>query len=271
MLTGKQSIAARVERIWHKYVATPREKDRLEKVADPRIQAISSAIRATTNRGALTAAESSAIARIEAERLAMAQEPTLLKGVGNDELPVSQVVKASKPPKWCLHLYHLIRQLKPTVCLELGTCVGISAAYTATALSANQNGGRLTTMEGGSGRAERSRETLRKLGCDNAEVVAGLFIDTLPGVLSRIGTIDFAFIDGHHDPDATLSYFEMIFPHLASHAVLAFDDIYWRDMAQAWEKRKVDPRFCCTIDHNQIGVCVVNNSGLAPEIFRITI
>lgn len=44
---------------------------------------------------------------------------------------VEEVCKASKPPFWAFILFKLIRKLEPTSCVELGSCVGISAGYMA--------------------------------------------------------------------------------------------------------------------------------------------
>jgi len=53
---------------------------------------------------------------------------------------VSQVSrKASTPPGKSLLYFKIIREMKPAVCLELGTGLGISAAYQAAALKLNQN------------------------------------------------------------------------------------------------------------------------------------
>src|SRR5262245_28387124 len=54
---------------------------------------------------------------------------------------------SSTSPFWCLFLFKLIRATHPSVCLELGTGVGISGAYQAAALKVNGQG-KLTTMEG---------------------------------------------------------------------------------------------------------------------------
>jgi predicted O-methyltransferase YrrM len=59
---------------------------------------------------------------------------------------------SSKSRNWALLLYHLLRRFRPTSCVELGTCLGLSGAYQAAALKSNGAG----------------------LG-DTAEVVAGRF------------------------------------------------------------------------------------------------
>jgi hypothetical protein len=86
---------------------------------------------------------------------------------------------ASKPPYWCRLLFHLIRGWRPSTCIEMGTAVGISAAYQAAALKLNGSG-RLTTLEGAEGLAAVARRNFRNLGLDTVEVRIGRFQDTLP-------------------------------------------------------------------------------------------
>lgn len=74
----------------------------------------------------------------------------------------------------------MVRNLKPTSALELGSCVSISAAYQATAMK--QNGiGKLITLEGSPGTAQVAEETLSSIGLENASVVVG----RLPELLSK--------------------------------------------------------------------------------------
>ncbi|MGH8604150.1 MAG: O-methyltransferase, partial [Gammaproteobacteria bacterium] len=68
------------------------------------------------------------------------------KGVQSTAL-VANICKASKPAFWATFLFKLIRKLEPSSCVELGSCVGISASYQASALKINEKGN-LLTLEG---------------------------------------------------------------------------------------------------------------------------
>jgi predicted O-methyltransferase YrrM len=161
---------------------------------------------------------------------------------------------ASKPRKG-LTLYGLVRELRPRLGLELGTCVGISTAYIATGMRHNGHG-RLVTLEGAPSLAEIARRTLDELALPGVEVVVGRFADTLPSTLAT-GTFDFAFIDGHHDEDATIGYHRQLLPHLSREAVLVFDDIAWSDgMARAWDSVTAHPSTVLAVDLESFGVCV---------------
>ncbi|MEJ7669124.1 MAG: class I SAM-dependent methyltransferase [Casimicrobiaceae bacterium] len=145
---------------------------------------------------------------------------------------------ASKPPAWGEMLFKLVRYSRSTNCIEMGTCLGISAAYIGTALKLN-GGGRLVTLEGAATLAEIAKSNLGSLQLGNTTVTVGNFSKTLGPALSALRPIDFMFIDGHHDRDATLRYFEQARPFLAPKNVVVFDDIDWSDgMREAWAQIK---------------------------------
>ena len=106
----------------------------------------------------------------------------------------------------------------------MGAAVGISAAYQAAALALNGRG-TFTTLEGAEPLADIARDNLRRLGLGMVQVVVGRFEDTLDAVLERRRPVDYVFVDGRHDRQATLAYFEQTSPFLAETAFLIFDDI----------------------------------------------
>lgn len=176
------------------------------------------------------------------------------------EVTVGQMSQISKYEIWVLMLLKLIRQFKPSLGVELGTAVGISAAYQGSAMQLNGQGS-LITLEGAPALADLSRQNLQSLGVTSVTVVTGRFHDTLPKVLGENPTIDYAFIDGHHDGDATLAYFEQFFPHLSDRAVLVFDDIlYYESMRRAWDKLASDRRIHLAVDLQRMGICIVDKS-----------
>jgi predicted O-methyltransferase YrrM len=163
---------------------------------------------------------------------------------------------ASKPYLWSLLLFKLVRKLNPMASIELGTCLGISGSFMASAQRINGRG-KLVTLEGAESLAAIAGSNFEVLGLDNVEVVRGRFQDTLPSVLGRVERLDFGFIDGHHDGQATLGYFEELIPHLAAGAVLVFDDISWSlGMRAAWEKIIDHPKVRNSFDLRSVGICV---------------
>lgn len=248
---------------------------RLEISSDPKHAAIGRAL-SDTLRDVHSEAEASAMREVErrrAELLANKREiPKVDFGAGSYRDPadatdslqgirstasVSSIARASKPKFWATMLFHLMRRLKPTSAVELGTCVGISAAYQGYAMQMNDRG-RLLTLEGSPETARIATETLDGLGLTNCEVIVGSFHETLEDALLRASKIDYFFNDGHHDRDAVLKYFEQAKPHLTDDAVVVFDDISWSaGMREAWETIERDPLVALSVDLHDMGIVVL--------------
>jgi len=176
---------------------------------------------------------------------------------------------ASKPPFWCALLFELVRTVRPTSCIEMGTSVGISAAYQGAALTLNGDGG-LVTLEGASSVANIARKNFRELGLDTVDVVVGRFEDTLPKVLATSQPVDYVFVDGHHEERATIGYFEQIMPFLAEMALVVFDDIAWSDgMRRAWNRIARSEGVEVAVDLGPLGLCVINRRAAGQKYFRI--
>jgi cephalosporin hydroxylase len=173
-------------------------------------------------------------------------------------ITVSEACSYSKPYFWALMLSKLVGEFKPSSCIELGTCLGLSAAYQAAALRLSGKGS-LTTLEGAESFAMLESEHLKQLGLENATVVSGRFQDNLDRVLKEKAPIDFAFIDGHHDEEATLTYFAQFIPYLSKQSVIIFDDISWSDgMRRAWSKIEKSDLVKISVNLRTIGICVLD-------------
>ena len=180
------------------------------------------------------------------------------KGVRSTAL-VGKVSQWSKPAFWALVLFKLVRKLEPKSSVELGTCVGISAAYMSAALQLNGKG-RLLSLEGSPAIADIARETLRDMKLENCSVITGPFYETLKASMESAKPIDFFFNDGHHDHDAVIQYFSESLPNLADQAVIVFDDISWNPgMRKAWVEIESHPQVSATIDLETIGIALVSS------------
>jgi len=190
-------------------------------------------------------------------------------GVPSSE-SISRICTFSKPPFWASILFKLVRHLGPTKCLELGTCLGISAAYQSAALKLN-GAGELVSLEGSPSIAGVASETLSNMGLQEiASVTVGPFHQTLEEALVSNSPIDFFFNDGHHDYDAVLKYFDQALPHLSPDAVVVFDDISWSDgMQKAWNKIKAHPKVAASVDLGAIGITKLGTKSGAKSDFKI--
>lgn len=139
---------------------------------------------------------------------------------------VASIVKSSAiSPSWGIILFRLVRFLRPRSVLELGTNLGISAGYILSALTINGQDGRLVTVEGDPTLAGKAREQVDRLAPGRCRVVNARFQDVLPTLVGEMKPIDLAFIDGHHEYDATIANFEWIRPGLSEGACVLFDDV----------------------------------------------
>jgi predicted O-methyltransferase YrrM len=174
---------------------------------------------------------------------------------------------ALKPPKLAQLLYRLVAGLKPRNIIELGTCLGITTLY----LQKAAPGTKVYTLEGCPQTAGIAKETFKKAGINDVELITGNFDNTLPDVINNLDKLDFVFVDGNHQKDATLKYFEWCLPKVHENTMLIFDDIYWSEgMKEAWNEIKSHPKVTVTIDLFWIGL-VFFKAGQAKEGFLIKI
>jgi predicted O-methyltransferase YrrM len=237
---------------------------RLRQIAecgDPSAAAVARAVQATVT-GDLPAEDAGWIERIDGlRRRLLTQHEPLGTGVdpGTGEpagKTLAEAAVGTSHRDWGTLQFELVRHLRPGVCLELGTSLGISGAYVAAALQLNGHG-RLVTMELSAFRAARARAHWEELGLDAIDVVMGSFDDTLGPTVEGVGPVDFAFVDGDHQLEPTLRYTEAILGQLADGGVILFDDIRWSGgMQEAWDVVRRDPRVRVSVDLGKVGICV---------------
>ncbi|QEC51303.1 methyltransferase family protein [Anseongella ginsenosidimutans] len=193
---------------------------------------------------------------------------------------------ALKPRRLAQLIYRLARDLRrsypgdhaaagdrrPATILELGTCLGITTAYLASAFPH----ARVITIEGCEETAAIAREGFERLSAVTTEKFAiesltGNFDEVLPQLLGTLPSLDLLFIDGNHRKAATLNYFEWCLPALHENSLVIFDDIHWsKGMEEAWELIREHPAVSLTADLFHIGL-VFFRKGQAKEHFNIRI
>jgi predicted O-methyltransferase YrrM len=260
----------------HKRFVTPRSIAKLCGHKKSIVRVVGTALRGY-KRGDLSADELQWIEKIEKARRGLCRSTERLvvpdygagspseavRGQLREDVPIvtENVGQAcrnySKSREWATLLFQLVRHLKPSNCIELGTCLGISACYQTAALELNGKG-RFTTLEGALAFAHIARHNLEALGlADRASVVVGRFQDNLYSVLQR-DKVDYAFIDGHHNEQAAIGYYQRLLPHLANSALIIFDDICWSPgMRRAWKNIRQHTRVDISIDLDSVGLCLM--------------
>ena len=188
-------------------------------------------------------------------------------GAGNpndkrDAETMSQGVKTTKNTQdlcqiglkceWARFIYSLVKEHKPKTILELGTCCGFSSIY----MSKANSDSKIYTIEGACEVAKIASENIKKAKCKNIVQKIGKFSDVLKPLLDDLQYIDFAFIDGHHNRDATIEYFKIIKPFLNPKSILIFDDISWsKGMREAWNIIIQDKDIKKYDDLTKLGIC----------------
>ena len=173
----------------------------------------------------------------------------------------SLIRTASLPPATCRLLHAIVRTVGVRRGIELGTCLGVSAAYQAAALE-DRDGASFVTCEGAPDLAALASSNLERLGLRQCRVSAGRFDETLPAIAAELAPVEYAFVDGHHDEDATVRYFDLLLPYLADSAVIVFDDIRWSDgMARAWTRIRHHRDVRAAVDLRRLGLVVVGPEG----------
>jgi len=172
---------------------------------------------------------------------------------------------SSKSKKYCRLLFRIVKFLSPATMVELGTSVGMSAMYQASAAPYAQ----MTTLEGCENTAELAKMNFQKAGLPNIRVVTGNFEETLPGILNGLVSLDYVFIDGNHQRDAVLQYFFLCIGKVHQHSCFIIDDINWSEgMQQAWNTIREHPAVYVTVDLFMVGL-VFFNSDMSRQHFTV--
>lgn len=179
-------------------------------------------------------------------------------GEGYDAgLTVKEACLASKPLRQALFLHLLTRAFRPGKVIELGTNLGISSAYIGAAMKTWQNNGILLTLDASPARQRLAKKVHHNLGIECIEYIQGFFSDTLKPALDKLQSVEMAFIDGHHQYQPTLDYFEQIYKYSTPDTVFIFDDIRWTSgMKNAWAKIQADKRLGLVIDLYSVGIAI---------------
>ena len=150
--------------------------------------------------------------------------------------------------------------------LELGTSLGVSAAYLVSARPTIKG----VTLDSNIHAISRSQGLFNTIFPHHqVEFKNGTFKDTLPKVLQAGNEYDFVFIDGDHHYESAIDYVSHIKSFLSENAVIVLDDIRWsRGMFKAWKELIYLPEFNYTIDFGRIGLLFkVNNHSPKQHFF----
>ena len=144
-------------------------------------------------------------------------------------------------------------QKRPLEILELGTSLGITTAYLASADSRN----RVTTLEGSEAVLHVAQGVWKALKLENIEWLQGNIDETLEQAVHA--PLDIAYVDANHTYEATLRYVHYLLPRMQEKGMIILDDIHYsKDMERAWETLKKDDRVTSSMDLYHVGFLFVD-------------
>jgi predicted O-methyltransferase YrrM len=165
---------------------------------------------------------------------------------------VSDIARSSPvTPKYGRLLANMAAEFGRPLIIELGTSLGISTLYMASAC----NDTPIITIEGCTETAALAKQNFVEAGFNNITVLEGSFDE----VLSKLSASDvkpgLIFIDGDHRKEAVLKYFSILSEISDSKTVFILDDIdYSREMAEAWSELKLHKKVSVSVDIFRMGI-----------------
>jgi predicted O-methyltransferase YrrM len=148
-------------------------------------------------------------------------------------------------------LFRLVRELKPTQIIDLGTSFGITTLYQA---KVNPEA-KILSFEGCPETANVAKENFIKLSANNIQVIEGNIDYTLPEFLETINQLDFVFFDANHQYEPTIRYFEQCLSKAHEDSIFIFDDIHWSpQMTKAWQHICTHSSVSLSVDLFEVGL-----------------
>lgn len=186
-------------------------------------------------------------------------------GTGNRKSIAAIAKRSTTKKKYRKLFYKIIRHYDYKNILELGTSFGFSTLYMATA----DKDAKIITVEGDPASATIAQENFKLIQPNNITLYNQLFDEALNNILSQATVFDFIYIDGNHQKEPTIRYFEQILSVVGDKSLVVFDDIRWSTgMQEAWETIAGNPRVTLAVDLWQTGI-VFFNPGLSKSYVKI--
>ncbi len=161
-------------------------------------------------------------------------------------------------PKMAQLLFRLVlfmqqHEKRPLNIMELGTSLGVTTAYLASADSRNK----VVTFEGSEAVLQVAQGIWKTLKLENIEWQQGNIDDTLFNYART--QWDVAYVDANHTYEATKRYADYLLPMISPNGMLIIDDIHYsEDMERAWRELKEDQRVTSSMDLYHAGILFVN-------------
>lgn len=188
-------------------------------------------------------------------------------GKGNSDKKISTIAKNTvSDQKFGRLLFRLANYYKAKNIVELGTSLGISTAYLASA----DGQSKIITLEGSPAISGVARETFQKLKLNNITQVTGHFEETLSNQIVLNPSPDLVFIDGNHRQKPLLDYFEKFLNKISFPSIIIIHDIHWsKEMEETWSLIQDHPAVKMSIDIFSAGLLFFRNEFRVRQQFTI--
>jgi predicted O-methyltransferase YrrM len=165
---------------------------------------------------------------------------------------VSDITRYSAVPrKYGIFLSNMSEVFGKPMILEFGTSFGISTMY----MAASSPDAVVYTMEGCRATSEIAAESFRGSGFTNIRLLNGSFDDLLPGIKSEKICPGLVFIDGNHQKEPVINYFNQVAEMSDNMTVVIIDDINSsREMTEAWSIIKNHRNVSFSVDIFRMGI-----------------
>ncbi len=149
--------------------------------------------------------------------------------------------------------------------LELGTSLGIATA----SMAFDNPKTKITTIEGCPETAKIAQQQFKKYQLNNINSIVTDFSEFLTNNNQKY---DLIYIDGNHQKEPTLAYFNSLLKNIQPNTIFIFDDIHWsQEMEEAWNEIKNHQKVTLTIDTFYWGFVFFRTENLQPEHFKIRV
>lgn len=186
------------------------------------------------------------------------------KAINSQNIGIQDYIKkVGLPKKYGKVLANISNYYECTNIVELGTSLGISTSYLASNEKSN-----IYTIEANPAIYKMSSEAFSHLEQKHVHCIEGYFDNVLPKLIQDLPNFSLVFIDGDHNKEATLRYFNICLSHINEQSILVFDDIYWsNEMHEAWEEIKKHEKVRLSIDLFRMGLVFFRKEQLTKEDF----
>lgn len=186
---------------------------------------------------------------------------------GVSEKRISEIAgNAVSSQKFGRLLFRLVNYYPSRLVIEMGSSLGISTAYLASADSMS----RVITIEGSPAVAAVANETFSHLGLKNITQFTGNFEKELENVIALNPPADLVFIDGNHRKKPVLQYFEQFLNRISPAALIIIHDIHWsNEMEEAWAIIQKHPRVKMSIDIFSAGLVFFRDEFQVKQQFTV--